>query len=39
MAESAKGFWTMIGLTILSGILWMFGSREMIKRIMGRKDE
>jgi hypothetical protein len=37
MAESAKGFWAMIGLTILSGILWMCGAREAIKRIMGRK--
>ena len=39
MAESAQGFWTMIGLTILAGIAWLVGAREVIKRIMDRKDE
>lgn len=39
MVESAKGFWTVIGLTILGGIAWLFGAQEFIKRIMLRKNE
>ena len=39
MAESARGFWSMIGLMILAGIAWMVGAREVIKRIMDREDE
>ncbi len=36
MAESAKGFWATIGLTILGGIAWMIGSEKLIDWIMKR---
>jgi hypothetical protein len=39
MADSATGFWSMIGAVIIAGIIWLVGARELINRIMGRKDE
>jgi len=35
--DSAKGFWTLIGATIVAGIAWMAGSKKVIDWIMRRK--
>lgn len=38
-ADSAKGFWGLIGATIVAGIAWLAGSKVVIDWIMGRRNE
>lgn len=37
MIDSASAFWTLIGVVVLAGIVWLVGAREAINRIMKRK--
>lgn len=37
MAESAKGYWTMILMTIVAEIIWMTGSKRLINWYMRKK--
>ena len=38
MAKSAKEYWTMILILILSGIAWMIGSKKLFDYIDKRRD-
>jgi len=38
MADSAKSFWTMIGILITSGVAWMAGCRKFFKWLDRRKE-
>jgi hypothetical protein len=35
--DGAKGFWTLIALTILSGIGYLIGARKLIDTMIGKK--
>jgi hypothetical protein len=36
--DSAKGFWSLIAVTIITGIIYMVGSKKMIDELMKRRD-
>jgi hypothetical protein len=38
-ADSPRGFWTLIGLTILFGIAYLFGAKKLIDWVLRKMTE